>query len=101
MLFEGWLQQIDAWLCCYLNLQKESVHPSTTEKHHEKLTIAYTLSFKRHVVKLPWQQLSPTELSQMTSVKQQKLGSAIGQSIAKGLVVSFETPTIRQPDHET
>lgn len=100
MLLKGLLKKIDQWLCNYLNIEKEYVQPNTTQIDQQKLVITHTLPFKRHGLKLPWNQFKSASFDHLSTVNQKKLGMAIGKSIAKGLVVSFDSLSVEKPSHE-
>lgn len=101
MCFKGLLENIDQWLCRYLSLHKESVWPTTLQSEQQKLFVGHTLSFKRHALKLPWQAFHLSQVTQVSTLKRQQLGSAMGKSMAKGLVISFDSPPIGKSTHET
>jgi hypothetical protein len=96
MLRKKLLNRIDKMLCRYLGIAAEKVYLNGTKISNETLMITHTLSFKRHLLKESWTEFSVFSIKDVNSEDREKLGLAMGKTIAKNLVVSFEETPIKR-----
>ncbi|MBV9575308.1 MAG: hypothetical protein JO149_01650 [Gammaproteobacteria bacterium] len=87
---KNFLKKIDELFCNYLGLDSEIVSPNTVEIKRGQLLISNTVSFKRHHYIQKWDDFSKVSLNEISKDSKDKLGMAIGKTIAKNLIVSFE-----------
>lgn len=86
-LFKNLLIKIDAVFCSYLGLSESYSKPEKVEFISNTVFITNTESNKRHVQTVPFNEMN---LSEYSSEDKDKLGQAIGKSIATNLIVKFE-----------
>ncbi|MDF1654829.1 MAG: hypothetical protein P1U34_06910 [Coxiellaceae bacterium] len=84
---------VDKLLCRYLGLKEESVVATSIDFVNNKISINSNTPYKRHNLKLSWQYFSQLEINKKNKPNQERLGLALGNTIAKNLTVSFEEPT--------
>jgi hypothetical protein len=89
-IFARSLKSLDNLLCNYIGLQEEVSNPILVKNSKGELTITYTETFKRHYKKSSWENFQMFELDKLPQEKKKKLGMAIGKSLAKKFIVSFE-----------
>ena len=82
--------KIDGVLCAYLGLKAQEVTPNSLEIKDGQLFIHNTSSFKRHVNTESWEEFVEHSFEHTTSENKEKLGLALGKSLANNLVISFE-----------
>ena len=89
-IMQQWLTRLDAWICRYAGLEASVASPSQVRWVDDGLVVMQTESCKRHLVPSAWQQFAAADLTGLSVESKSQLGQAVGQSIAKGLVVSFD-----------
>ena len=90
------LDVIDSLVCCYLGLKKLELTPHIVEKKDDQLIMVNTESFKRYAYKVP---VNKVNVSIMNRESKEKVGIAIGKTIATNLVISFEEIIIKRKEH--
>jgi hypothetical protein len=95
MSFKKIIRNIDQKICSYLGLEKEQVSAKTVQMNSNELVIVHTTSFKRHAVKLPWNDYTCLSGQEKTDLHLEKIGAAAGKAIAKQLVVTFKEAKLK------
>jgi hypothetical protein len=92
------IQRIDRAICAYLGLEKdETVKPESVQLNGDKLSVLATIMpFRRFIYARKWQTFAENELKQVNKVDENKLGVAIGKTLADNLVVSFDAPELKE-----
>lgn len=90
------LESIDRLLCGYLGIKAEKTCLNTTLMNNKTLMVTHTLSFKRHLLKESWTEFNKFSIRHVNSTDREKLGLAMGKTVAKNLVISFEEPPIER-----
>jgi hypothetical protein len=96
MKLKKFIKQIDTIFSIYLGLKEEIVYPKNVYITNNQLLITFTSSCKRHFEKESFERYSIHSIKQTSVENKVKLGIAVGQAIAKNLVVSFEAPFIHE-----
>lgn len=78
--------KMDEIFCLYLGLDRSSVKPEEIKVISDTLIIKNTESNKRHVHTIFFDDM---DLSQYSSDDKERLGIAVGKSIATNLVIKF------------
>ena len=86
-LFKVFLIKIDAFFCSYLGLSRTYSRPEKVAFISDSLFITNTESNKRHLHTIPFKEMN---LSEYSDEDKDKLGKAIGKSIATNLIVKFQ-----------
>ena len=91
MSIKNTLHQIDKFIVSYfgLTVEKDNFRAIQVENTGKNIVIRGTSCFKRHILQTTWEHFKTNHLSQLNPKQQEKLGKAIGQSIAHDLTVSF------------
>lgn len=95
MAIKKFLFSLDRAICTYLGL-KEEVQPVKISFKEEQLKIRYTSSFKRHSVEQSWNDFNHVNIEQTDAMNKKILGLALGQALAKNLVISFESLNLKK-----
>ena len=82
---------VDAFICRYVGMESQCATPSRVQWSDDQLMVLHAESYKRHLLPMTWQRFSRDELVDLSSEDKSRLGVAVGQSITKGLVVSFNS----------
>jgi hypothetical protein len=82
------LKKIDDVICRYLGLKKEVSKPFRVSSTNKEIIIYST--FKRHLQRETWDQYKKNSIRNTPSDKRKELGKAIGQSLGKNLIISFD-----------
>lgn len=96
MSIKNFLLRLDQTICTYLGLKQEEVQPMQISFKEEQLKIRYTSSFKRHFVEQSWEDFSGTNMKQTGATNKKILGLALGQALAKNLIISFEPLNLKK-----
>lgn len=86
LTFKNVAEKIDSILCSYLGLDNYSTRPEKIELISNNLFIKNTEFCKRHLHNILFEDM---DLSKYSKEDKEKLGMAVGKSIAKNLVVKF------------
>lgn len=81
-------KKIDKILLSYLGIENELTHPIYVKSISNKIYISNHTSFKRHKIKESWEDFS---LKNIEAIESKQLGIAIGKSIAKNLIIKFDS----------
>lgn len=84
------IKKLDNSICQYLGIPKEKMRLHSFSVKNNSLIVTCAIPFKRHVFKESWNNLYFKELTKSQSKINDKIGLAVGKTIAKGLVISFE-----------
>ena len=93
-------KKLDNLFCYYLGIHKEKLRLQSLRMKDNSMMVTYAIPFKRYLFKEPWNKLNIKDLIRSHSKINNKVGLAVGKSIAKGLVVSFEEAKIDSPKSE-
>ncbi len=92
-------QKIDDVICRYLGIQQERVIPVKVELNRQQIIIYHTSSHKRYLYKQSWQKFLQHTAACLPLSERRKIGIAVGNIIAKQLIVSFEPVKITRGSH--
>ena len=87
----GLLKKIDRVLSNYLGIEKEIIKPISVQLISNKIYITNNLSFRRHKIKESWENFYHSSLKEIEPIESKKLGIALGKTIAKNLVIKFDS----------
>jgi hypothetical protein len=90
------LELVDKFLCDYLGLRKAEIIPHHVGKKDTQILIQNTESHKRHIHETP---LSKINIDLISKDNRNKLGVALGKTIARNLIVSFDEVVIKRENH--
>lgn len=90
------LAYIDNKICSYLGIHQQDINPDSIKKIGNNLILRNTESFKRHLYNERLDQFLDSQLNNLSTPDQRKLGISLGKAIANNLIVSFDTPLIRR-----
>lgn len=100
MLLTMLAKKLDSLFCVYLGINKEKIRPQSLCMKNNYLIVTSALPYKRHIFKEPWNDFNNNDLKKSNVIIKEKIGLAVGKSIAKGLVISFEEVEIDQSKSE-
>lgn len=100
MLLKNIAKKIDNLFCLYLGIHKEKIRLHSLHKKNNFLTVIYALPYKRHIFKEPLNNFNFRDFTQSHPNINDKLGLAVGKTIAKDLVISFEEVKIDSSEIE-
>lgn len=93
-------KKLDSLFCLYLGITKEKIRPHSLCMKNNCLLVTSALPYKRHIFKEGWNDFSISDLKKTNHPQiKEKIGLALGKSIAKGLVISFEEVEIDPPTY--
>lgn len=91
------LGSIDALICSYLGINSNETTPCQIKNTGGILSITNTEPFKRHIQVQKVDDFLNDGFDKLSNANKRKLGLAIGKSIAKNLVISFERTKPNKP----
>ncbi len=100
MLLTMLAKKLDSLFCVYLGINNEKIRPQSLCMKNNYLIVTSALPYKRHIFKEPWNDFNNNDLKKSNVIINEKIGLAVGKSIAKGLVISFEEVAIDQSKSE-
>ncbi|MBU2712935.1 hypothetical protein [Zooshikella harenae] len=84
---------LDQWCCKYLQLNPAQTRLESIVYDGESLIVTSHEAFKRHIYH---DKFCSTTVTSLNKSEVEKLGLAIGKSIADNLVVTFDKPVVRK-----
>ncbi len=90
------LKIIDYLFCHYIGIKNQKLVPCRLKINRNTLSIESRESFKRHSYTNNLYAFCTSSLNELDDKNKRKLGTAIGKSIAKNLIISFEPLTIEK-----
>ncbi len=100
MLLKMLAKKLDSLFCLYLGINREKIRPHSLCMKNNYLIVTCALPFKRHIFKEAWNDFNAGDLKKSHLKINEKVGLAVGKTIAKGLVISFEEVKIDHPKTE-
>lgn len=85
-------KRFDKILCLYFGIKQNVVRPIKAKMIKNKLIISNTESNRRHLYRNTFDTIKFEEIN---TEDRKKLGVAVGELLAKNLVISFENSTIK------
>lgn len=90
------LEIIDNLIRKYFGFDKQEIVPHALIKTGNKIILINSESFKRHIYYQKWDRFLSSDCKEISDAAKQKIGQAMGESLAKNLVISFENILIRE-----
>lgn len=90
------LTKIDKLLCSYLGISTEEILPQEVVIKDEGLLISSTQSFRHYLHTETWDAFLENHINTLNATNKEKLGKAIGQSVARNLIISFDDITLHR-----
>jgi len=90
------INKFDKLLCAYLGLEREDVKPLTIKLKQGEMSVYSSLPYKRQTLKNRWEDFATHEIPHLNTTTLEQLGLALGATLAKDLVISFEESTIKK-----
>jgi phosphomevalonate kinase len=92
----SFLKKIDNYICQYFGIGEQKTVPTELRVQGKNLFVSSTDSFKRHHFHNRVDVFCAANIKQLDKINKKRLGSAIGKTLAKDLLISFEDFSIKK-----